>query len=305
MLVRLRRVLRDMERAKRTATPTDDNNAAARLIDLLSQTRARLSELAEMGATTTEQAQADVVARTVRDVERLTAAAFGEVPAGVQVSFRRLPVAALEEFVGLSGDGSPLLDTFRLAVGPLSDELAGVLYGGIAAGQNPRQVAREVSARIGVRRARAESIARTEMIRAYREASRRTYEANSGILEGYVRLCARDSRVCPACWALHGTLYPTSERMPTHANCRCVMVPRTRTLSEITGDEEIPDERPVYEDGETLFARLSNEEQREALGPERYRLYQSGVSLSAMVRVERSKWGPTTRVLPVEQIPTL
>lgn len=52
---------------------------------------------------------------------------------------------------------------------------------------------------------RALRISRTEMLRAYREATRRNYQANGDIVPGWRWLCAKQPRTCAARLAMDGT----------------------------------------------------------------------------------------------------
>jgi SPP1 gp7 family putative phage head morphogenesis protein len=154
----------------------------------------------------------------------------------------------------------------------------------------------------GESRARMESIARTEMNRASREATRRTYAENGDVLNGYIRLATNSTRTCAACWALSGTKHATSDIMPSHPQCRCVMVPDTKSLAEITGDDSIPDERPQIPYGPDLFATLSEADQIEVLGPGRFEQYKAGAPLSSFVHATTdSRWGPTVTVAPLTE----
>ncbi|MBK8246531.1 MAG: hypothetical protein IPK85_03900 [Gemmatimonadetes bacterium] len=74
-------------------------------------------------------------------------------------------------------------------------------------------------------------------------------------------------------------------------NCRCVMVP------EVAGVEQsIPS-------AETLFGRMSAEQQREVLGAGRYEAWQAGAPLSGFGRVvDDPRWGPVAEVVPLAEV---
>ena len=74
---------------------------------------------------------------------------------------------------------------------------------------------------------RALRISRTETLRAYREATHRTYQQNSDVIEGWYWLASLSSsgRTCAARIALHGTFHANDERMKTQVNCRCAQLP--------------------------------------------------------------------------------
>ncbi len=62
-----------------------------------------------------------------------------------------------------------------------------------------------IRGRLGGNLVRALRISRTEMLRAYREATRRNYQANGDIVAGWRWLCAKQARTCAACLAMDGT----------------------------------------------------------------------------------------------------
>lgn len=265
-----------------------------RLSTLLAQAEGQLADLADRGAAITENGQRAMILSATDNTERMARAALGDAPPGVNLTWNRLPVETFEAFVGISGNGSPVADLFASAAKEFAQELRDVVLSGVAMGRNPRDVAAQAAARTGTNRARMETICRTEMLRAAREATRRTYDANSDVVQGYIRLSAADTRTCPACWALHGTKSSTAERFAQHPNCRCTMVPDVRSYAEILGDPSIPDTRPQIASGESLFATLSVQEQEQILGPGLYSLYKAGAPLSDFVtRSYDAEWGPT------------
>ena len=168
-------------------------------------------------------------------------------------------------------------------------------------GIGPRAVA-EMMTQVGqASYQRMETIARTEMLRAAREANRQTSIANGDILEGWQRACAGDSRTCMVCWALHGTMHKTSDIMPSHPNCRCTMIPVPKSLAEIMGDPDLPDVRAKLPGRDELFAQLSIEQQYEILGKTRYERWLDGMPLSRFGEVKIDPvWGPTA--VPVKLV---
>jgi SPP1 gp7 family putative phage head morphogenesis protein len=255
---------------------------SVRLNDLLAQVEGQLSDLSDRAAAIVESGQRATIETTTRHTPRIVRAAGGTNP------FNALPTDAFENIVGMAGNGSPLASVLAEAAGAFVSEIRAELVSGVAQGINPQEVAARMVALSGGNRARLETICRTEMIRASREASRRTYAANSDIIDGYIRLSAADTRTCAACWALHGKLYPVDERMPLHPNCRCALVPHLKE-----GGVQV-------EEGASLFARLGEEQQKEILGPGRFDLWQSGASLSDFITLSNSpEWGPTVSVSPI------
>jgi SPP1 gp7 family putative phage head morphogenesis protein len=165
---------------------------------------------------------------------------------------------------------------------------------------------------MGIPLSRSLTIVRTETLRSYREAARVGVEENAEFLEGYTWFAARDGRTCPVCWSQHGRFFPlkgsgtkrVAEVFATHVSCRCVLLPRSKSYAEITGDASLPDNRPQITPGPTLFARQTPERQAAILGPGKFALYKAGqLELGDLVElVDDSRWGPTRREIPLYRL---
>ena len=111
-------------------------------------------------------------------------------------------------------------------------QISRVLTEGLATGQGPRQIARnmrQVIANIGV--VRSQTLARTETIRVHAESSLNRY-VDAGVDEVTVFaefVTAGDDRVCPDCLALETgeavSIEDARGVIPVHANCRCAWLP--------------------------------------------------------------------------------
>lgn len=225
-------------------------------------------------------------------------ATYGETNFGSIASFNLLPQATLNELVGTLSDGSPVTDLARsfgdIGGGALQEELTK----GIALGLNPRQVAGNWRQRIaGVSRSKAQTIARTEMMRVTRESSRKTMEANSDVVKEWQWYCSLETRTCPVCWSLHGKTFPLKTKMATHPNCRCTMLPVTKSFEELglTGIYVPTEDRRLTTPGDTLFRELPETDKISILGPAAYRAYADGaVQLTDFVGEDWSPvWGHT------------
>lgn len=134
------------------------------------------------------------------------------------------------------------------AVNDMNDEVFEELSKGLAQGQNPREVGRNIRNRIDkVGKYRTELIGRTEIINAHSEAALNRYQ-EMGIEEiGYEVevITAGDNRVCPICQHI-ATREPFSpdeirgkafrfggslhrRQPPMHPNCRCTLVPVSKS----------------------------------------------------------------------------
>lgn len=274
-------------------------------IDLLAEIESQYSSLGESEAEGIASAQQDAVTLSTRAAEAMTRARLGTPPSGATIpAWRELPSDVIEAFVGRAQDGTALADLLA-SLGPdAAMATRDAILTGIADGQGPQEVARAIRSQAGMSRRRAETIARTEMHQAAREATRLSYEENADVVKGYIRLSAGDSRTCAACFALHGKKSQVSELMPTHPCCRCVMVPDVKSWNEILGRDDIEQDAQEIEDGETVFGRLSEADQRAVLGAGIYDAWARGdVPLSAMaVETNDERWGPGIRTATLQEV---
>jgi SPP1 gp7 family putative phage head morphogenesis protein len=240
--------------------------------------------------------QRAAVAAAQAHAAELVPAAAGDGPPGVAVRFDRLPTGALEELVGALADGSPLADLLGELGPAAARSVREALVAGLATGQGPRAIARRIRADLGGSLARALTIARTETLRAYRESSRRAYRANDDVVAGWIWHAQLGPRTCAACWAMHGSRHALDERLDGHPNCRCSMIPVTKSWAEL-GFPGVPDARPVIEPGEEAFRRLPAADQLAVLGPAKHAAYRAGeIGLADLVARDRSeRWGTTRR----------
>lgn len=104
-------------------------------------------------------------------------------------------------------------------------------------------------------RASALRWARTMQMEAWRDSQAIHYVANSDIIEYQIRIATFDSRVCPACLALHGARIPLGRTIIDHWAGRCIAVPKIRGLDS-----------PVTEGGATWLARQPAAIQDDILG---------------------------------------
>lgn len=130
----------------------------------------------------------------------------------------------------------------------MDQQISRVLAQAVADGEGPRQIARLLVSTINGEgmgdlaltdklgrfipaRARAEMIARTEVIRSFHQANVQEM-MNYGVAGVYVKaeyMTAGDGRVCPRCASLQGKIYDLQEAMnliPKHPRCRCVVLPK-------------------------------------------------------------------------------
>ncbi len=264
-----------------TATPSMGQlQRSRRYHALMEQTRDELRKYEDYLEPRIRSGQADMITAAMEHSRQAVNAVATE--AQVVINFDRLPVSAVNDAIGLAGDGSPLRAVLQDAsrVGP--DALADQLVSGIALGRNPVTVARQ-AIRLGLGQSftRMQTIYRTEMLRTYRQTTLASY-GNSNIIVGYTRISARDSRVCAGCLMSDGRFYPVDYGFDQHPNCRCSLIPRLRNVPPVQ-----------YQTGQEWFRQQPAATQRQILGAGRYDLWQRGdASLDDMVsRSWSDDWG--------------
>lgn len=213
----------------------------------------------------------------------------------VGVNFNRLPADAVNAAIAYTSDGAPLA---KLLMKDYPSTAAGImqaLLDGIAQGWNPRKIASAMKEALSGNLQRALVIARTETLRAFRDAAQTGMEGNADVLEGWIWSSALTSATCPVCWGLHGSFHPLTEKLNDHICGRCVPVPVTKPLAQIDPRlKGLTDPRVRVPMGDMVLRGKSDEFARSILGPGRYDLWKSGVDLSDMVRwTDDPEWGMT------------
>lgn len=136
-----------------------------------------------------------------------------------------------------------------------AQKAAEIVAQGVAEGRPTSSMIQDMRSRLGVVKARAEAIVRTESLRAYNDASN-TYYATQGI-----NLCmwyaTADDRSCEVCAPRAGQIYKRAEiKAPCHPRCRCYLAPWDADLAAIDSDYAAQRDRHSKEVS-TALARLS------------------------------------------------
>lgn len=284
--------VRRLERARRAMATAHD-----RIVTVLNQSADRV--------TTTV---ADVTAETIAADTRLIAAQLprsaGTI-AELAVRFDRVNPIALDAIVErttqqITSLAWPLADD-------ATEQMLRALTRGVAQGLSPRDAARQMVRRTETAfnggLSRAMTIARTEILDAYRQAAAMSHAANDDVLAGWVWFAQLDRRTCPSCIAQHGTLHPLQEPGPDdHQNGRCARMPKTKTWSELGFTQR---ERPdMVKPGADWFAEQPTATQMSILGPGRYQLYRDGKTTIADMTTRRRNpgWRPSHVPTPLRDL---
>jgi SPP1 gp7 family putative phage head morphogenesis protein len=136
--------------------------------------------------------------------------------------FNLLPVDAINNIIGFTSDGSPLVDILLKRYGDSYKDVAQTLITSTAQGLNPKETAKLIGESLQGNLSDTLRIARTEQMRAFREASLMQMQ-ESGVVDGWEWITEPDA--CEFCESMEGKVFPLDESMDTHPNCRCIQSP--------------------------------------------------------------------------------
>lgn len=119
----------------------------------------------------------------------------------------------------------------------MSTKMTRTLTDGLVQGKSPREIGKDLDDALDLGERRAETIARTEIIRAHAEGQLTAFKA-LGVEELGVEVewsTSDDEKVCPQCSTLEGIVIPIEDAhgmLPRHPNCRCAWIPANVGESE-------------------------------------------------------------------------
>lgn len=205
-------------------------------------------------------------------------------------AFNRINVPAVQNMVGLAGDGSPLLSLLQNSYGDASAGILNAMIDGVAHGLGASQIAQNMTEGMAMGLERALLIARTETMRAYRQASLQQYR-DSGVVSGFQRL-VKKSTACLACLMLDGQEFKLEDDFSDHprGKCQCLAI--------------IPGVTNKWEKGEDWFNNLPPEKQMEMMGKDRYEAWKRGdFELKDLSKMAHSDvWGDSPRVATLDEL---
>jgi len=261
-----------------------------RVQKLLMQARAEYARFADDFESRAEQMQEYGLTKGVSDAVKTLNLSIDE--AGLLLDFEMLNVDAINVMIGLTADGTPLRDLLMKDYGSAVNGMIESLISGLARGLNPKQIAQEMAKGFAIGLQKAMTIARTEMLRAYRMGTLEQYRA-SDVVTQYKRLAIKDDTTCLGCLMQDGETFENAEDFSEHPNGRCTLVPVVRGGFA-----------PEWTSGKEWLAGLSEERQRGILGDQRYDLWQSGaVSLDDFSTLkENETWGGAFVPTPLKDL---
>lgn len=257
----------------------------ARMKAILQQVK---EQARRFGSTTAQDEIAVIQSQAIRqgidDALKLMEQSLPELPdearRALVGSFARLPTGAIESAAGLTGPDSPLRDSLEEAFGDyVADQVANHIVDGIATGQNPRTIARQLNRNVlnglGAGLSSVLNTVRTAQIKSYQTANHMTYRANSDIVKGWVWWAfLEDGRTCLSCIAMHGTVHSLDETLEDHHSGRCAPIPQTVTYADLGLD--VPEDIPEIQTGEEWFNSQPESVQRGLMGGSKFDAWNNG-----------------------------
>jgi len=211
---------------------------------------------------------------------------------GVGTFFDTLPISAIQLMIGNAGKGGPVYTLLQENYPTAVEKMTNILINNVAMGMSPMVTAKQMMAGMAGGLSHALTVARTEQMRVYREASRQQYEL-SGAVQEYMRFASKSGNTCALCLALDGEIYKSSELMSVHPNDRCVMIPVVNGVKP-----------PQWEKGEDWLKRQDEAMQKQILGPGAQEMWKNGdIELMDLVKkVEHPTWGPSLQRVPLKDL---
>lgn len=237
----------------------------------------QLDGLTEFSGVLIVHTSGDVVQAAVDYQERLARSQLPADVASTAITWNRISKDAIDAMV------ERITQRIHSTLWPLGPDAVNAMHRellrGIVVGENPRQAAAEMLRRVEGRfnggLTRALTIARTELLDAYRSGAAAAHLANSDVLQGWVWLAQLDKRTCPSCWAMHGSQHELTELGPNdHQNGRCARMPVTKSWKDLGID--LPEPASVVPDAQDAFWALSRADQLEVMGPLRLAALETG-----------------------------
>ena len=164
-----------------------------RLTDVLQSIDDAAQGFADGAQQTIGEAQLDALAMAQEDAQDAMSAAL---PDGTAVTFGVPPQDVLDAAASALDDDSPLAGVFSEFGADASASASQALFSGITLGQSAAQIAEMLAQATEMPMQRAEVIARTELLGAYRDAQMANYRANSDVVTGWMWSASFNERTC-------------------------------------------------------------------------------------------------------------
>lgn len=230
----IQKAFSDLDKKIRAARAAGDEislswfNRENRLKALLAQVEEQITRFGGKVTPIVEREQRTALRIAVEqaaDSLRVTAN-LSEADARLRSIGAQMNTKAIENAVGLMGDGSPLRTYFEDNLPKaVADAINREIVNATALGTDFNTLARRLRQAGDIPRYRAIATARTEVNRVRRETTRQIYAGNNDIVAGWEWVSAKSTRTCVVCLSLDGRQFQLRAPFPQHPQCRCTMIP--------------------------------------------------------------------------------
>ena len=235
-------------------------------------------ELSRMQALTIEEVNAAAnIGIKLGDVHArgLIAATVGSEQ--LAIAFNKLDPQLTRALLGFLDPNGQLYQRMNELSNFNADLISQNLTDGIIKGFNPQKIARMFTSGWGMALADSMRMVRTAQLYSYREASRATYLANSGVVQQWQWSAFHSPSTCVMCISMDGTIHDMDESLHSHYNCRCAMIPVVKGFP-LTLDRKA---------GEQWFSDQTSAIQRDMLGKGKYNAWKNGEFNLSDLGIER------------------
>lgn len=247
--------------------------------ELLRQARIQGNAYGAMAGNVVDAQQLSAVRLAYVEAARQVTAMGPPSTGALSIGFAALDDDGITRIVGALQEETPLGRIVSSLGDDLSTGIKDVMVTGMAAGVGADVMVRNMVKELGIPKIRAARIARTEVLRASNEGLRNAF-IDSGVVDGWQWSCALSDRTCAACLANNGKVFPLSQRMQRHVQCRCSVSPWRKGM-------------PTYTSGDVWLQAQTPAAQDKVLGREGGAAFRAGdVSLNDFVYLRQNDvWG--------------
>lgn len=285
-LDQLSRVIEQLKAQNRIVSE-NDIFTQLRYRQFLNQLRQEMRDYATFVTDVVSFSQREAIASAFAQTEAIMAAAYRDLPKGMLQSFTRFDEFAVRNIVFRLNNESYLRTLTRQFEQHAVLAVKNTLIDGVITGRSIKEIKHEFVTQLDIVPTRAETIARTEIISAYRDANLERYRHSSAV-KGWQWSATLDHRTCAMCIAMDGQVFPLSVPFATHPSCRCSPIPVLYTFQEL-GLGYLGLQEPVPPDfgkrGEEWFKSQPLSVQENILGKSKFELYRTNqINLQDLVQ---------------------
>lgn len=246
--------------------------------EFISQIRREMQAYADLVVDVVNAAQIDVINLAFEQTDALFRFKYEGLPSDIYESFTRFDEFSARNIIARYTDKNYLAGITRQFEQVSLNAVRNLLVDGVIRGRSTKDIKIDLIKQFNVVPQIAETIARTEVISAYRDGNLDRYRS-SPVVKAWEWSATLDERTCPVCIFLDGQIFPLDVPFASHPNCRCSPLPVTFTFEELgLGNLNLVEPKDNVQKlrGEDWFRSQPDSVQRKILGKGKHELYESG-----------------------------